>query len=601
MTEQSLRYSLSFDKQVVVITGSGTGIGQAIAKKFAQHGASIVIMGRRKEPLDETITILKKIIKDVGSSGRVRSFPGVDVSNEEGITEMFTDIKKEFEKVDILINNAGVSGPVKSFPSQPYKEFKDCVAIHLTGTFWTSVQALQCMDRGSKIITIATFFTEEKPYEQRPYRFRSPYTSAQGAKNRLAEVLAWELVLRGIRSIATNPGPVHSDRIYKTVYPKAAAEFVRIGGFPGLTPTDVEKVTAKALQVLGDPDDVVNNVVMVVAKEIAKERDGNQDAEHIAKAVKDCLVKMQGIAEKIQNNTRKMIVDNQFLSQEETADVVLHLADDTISRLINGRVVPADRVFYTVKPLIACSISLDEHVDLRGKVTVFTVTSTARKDHDRVKALVDAFTNGGAECVLFFSKDSNESKVTDFSQYHFHVIDLRNEDAVRKSFDTVVKKFNRLDAVIHITGDYDYEQDLTKLTRVEWDSLVDRYINIPALVSKEAINAMVPGALTEPSRYKDSSGTVVIIGPDAPIGRKIPGLIRARAELFRGALRPFTATVDQELSEVLNSSIRVYLLLLGSVDGSEPDIKKLVNTTLYFSSGRAQNRTEVIYYPDESR
>jgi NAD(P)-dependent dehydrogenase (short-subunit alcohol dehydrogenase family) len=110
------------------------------------------------------------------------------------------------------------------------KEFREAVAIHLTGTYWTSVSGLSAMKRGSKIITIATFFTEENRYEQRPYRFRTPYTAAQGAKNRLAEALAWELVERDIRSIVTNPGPVHSDRIYKTVYPKAAAEFLRIGG-----------------------------------------------------------------------------------------------------------------------------------------------------------------------------------------------------------------------------------------------------------------------------------------------------------------------------------------------------------------------------------
>jgi NAD(P)-dependent dehydrogenase (short-subunit alcohol dehydrogenase family) len=601
MTEQSFRSSLSFDKKVVVITGSGTGIGQAIAKKFAEHGANIIIMGRRKEPLDETATILNDIIKKVGSSGRVRSFPGVDVSDEEGITQMFADIKREFGKVDIVINNAGVSGPVTSFPSQPYKQFKDCVAIHLTGTFWTSVQALQCMDKGGKIITIATFFTEERPYEQRPYRFRSPYTSAQGAKNRLAEAFAWELVPRGIPSIATNPGPVHSDRIYKTVYPKAAAEFLRVGGFPGLTSTEIELVSAKALSALGEPDDVFNSAVMNVANEIAKERGGNQDVQQIANTVKSCLEKMQEIAEKIQSNTSKMIVDSQFLSQEETADVVFHLADDTISRLINGRVVPADRVFYPVQPLIACDIPSDEHADMRGKVVVFTITSTAKKDHERAKALVDTFAHAGAKCVMLFSKDNKESELTGFSQHHFHVIDLGDEDVVRKIFDTVSQKFGRPDTVVHVSGDYDYEQDLTKLSRAEWDTLVDRYINIPALVGKEAINAMVPDALKEPSKYKGSKGSIIIIGPDAPMGRKVSGVIRARAEVFRGALRPFTATVNQELSEVLNSLIRIYLLLPGSVSGSEPDVKKLINVIQYFASGKAQNRSEVIYYPDESR
>ena len=64
MTKQALHSSLTFDGRVVVITGSGTGIGQAIAKKFAERGASIIIMGRRREPLDATTEILNEIIKN---------------------------------------------------------------------------------------------------------------------------------------------------------------------------------------------------------------------------------------------------------------------------------------------------------------------------------------------------------------------------------------------------------------------------------------------------------------------------------------------------------------------------------------------------------
>ncbi|HYX71300.1 MAG TPA: SDR family oxidoreductase, partial [Nitrososphaera sp.] len=196
---------LKFTDKTVVITGSGTGIGQAIARKFAENGAHIVIMGRRKEPLDQTAGILEQIIASSGSSGRLSVFPGVDVADEVSINSMFTSIRKEFGGADILVNNAGVSGPVKTFTNASVKEFRETIAIHLTGTFWTSVSGLDAMKKGAKIITIATFFTEENRYEQRPYRFRTPYTAAQGAKNRLAEALAWELVERDIRSIATNP------------------------------------------------------------------------------------------------------------------------------------------------------------------------------------------------------------------------------------------------------------------------------------------------------------------------------------------------------------------------------------------------------------
>src|SRR5436305_1195373 len=76
-------------------------------------------------------------------------------------------------------------------------------------------------------------------------------------KEPLVEALALELVERDIKSIGTNPGPVHSDRIYKTVYPKAAAEFLRIGGFKGLTNKQIEIANATLLPYLGENKDIL--------------------------------------------------------------------------------------------------------------------------------------------------------------------------------------------------------------------------------------------------------------------------------------------------------------------------------------------------------
>ncbi len=394
---------LKFTDKTVVITGSGTGIGQAIARKFAENGAHIVIMGRRKEPLDQTAGILEQIIASSGSSGRLSVFPGVDVADEAGINSMFASIGREFGGADIIVNNAGVSGPVKTFTNASVKEFRETIAIHLTGTYWTSVSALGAMKKGAKIITIATFFTEENRYEQRPYRFRTPYTAAQGAKNRLAEALAWELVERDIRSIATNPGPVHSDRIYKTVYPKAAAEFLRIGGYPGLSSLEIEKVTVGALPLLGEPAAVVAKGVSQVAAEILNSRDqqsSDEDVQNLSETVAGALAKMQEIAEKIQSNTSKMIVDGQFLKQEEVADMVMNLCDDDISRLINGRVIPNDRVFYPVKPIVGTAVSGTVQPDVKGKVVVITTSSSAKKDIERVREIARLAHEGEAKDVI---------------------------------------------------------------------------------------------------------------------------------------------------------------------------------------------------------
>ena len=63
------------------------------------------------------------------------------------------------------------------------------------------------------------------------------------------------------------------------------------------------------------------------------------------------------------------------------------------------------------------------------------------------------------------------------------------------------------------------------------------------------------GAAEDPSKFKSSVGAIVIVGPDAPLG-KVSGVVRARSEVFKGALRPLITTINQELSDVLGSSIR---------------------------------------------
>ena len=594
---------LRFTDRTVVITGSGTGIGQAIARKFAENGANIVIMGRRKEPLDQTAGILEQIISSSGSTGRLGVFPGVDVADESGINSMFQSVRTQFGGVDIIVNNAGVSGPVKTFTNASVKEFREAVAIHLTGTYWTSVAALGAMSRGSKIITIATFFTEENRYEQRPYRFRTPYTAAQGAKNRLAEALAWELVERGIQSIATNPGPVHSDRIYKTVYPKAAAEFLRIGGYPGLSSLDIEKITADALPLLGEPADVVAKGVSQVAADICKSRDqvvSEENVNKLSETAAGALAKMQEIAEKIQSNTSKMIVDGEFLKQEDVAEMVINLCDDNISRLINGRVIPNDRVFYPVKPIVGTGVDGLTHPDVRGKAIVITTSSSAKKDIDRVKGIAKLAHEAGAKDVIVLAH--NQQDMTEYGDIHNHSIDMLDEKSVHRIFNAANNRSGRIDSIIHFTGEYDYNAPLSSLSRRQWDALVDNFIYIPGLITKEGVNAMAPeGAVEDPTKFKDSKGTIVLVGPDAPVGKKISGLLRARADVFRGALRPYTATVNQELSDVLGSSIRLYLLLAGNSEGLEPDNSKLCSAALNLISGVALKRNEAIFYIDEAR
>lgn len=591
-----------FQNKIVVVTGSGTGIGKAIAIKFAENGANIVILGRRKEPLEEAAKEIQQIIDKAESGAFVKIFPGVDVSDEYGVSRMFEDLKKSHGVVDIVINNAGVSGPVTCFPNSPMNDFKSTVGIHLTGTFWTSAQAIKSMKPGCKIVTISTFFTEERPFEQRPYRFRSPYTASQGAKNRLAEAMSWELTEKGIVSIATNPGPVHSDRIYKTVYPKAAAEFMRVSGFESLTPQDVENVNNDILSLLGEDENTVKNGIKQAAAKLAKSRSTNSEPEiqKLVTTITSLLTKIQQIAEKIQNNTSKMIADEQFLSQQQVAETVMMLCDENIAKILNGKVIPGDRVFYPVKPHIACSIP-ETKPSYNSKVILFVVDATDESDVSRVEYLAQNIENNGGKTVILISKSSIKQAEERLSKFHSHVMDITSQENMKRMLNTATQKIGPINAVIYLTGRLPQVPNLVELSRQQWDRLVDKFINIPASVLQEALGSFVPDGAKNPPLFKEKNGTIIVIGPDMPSGGKVTGKDRAKVEVFRGALRPFATTVNQELSDVLKSKIRVHLVLPGSVDGTESDNSKILNAVNFFSSGKAITNSEVIYYPDETR
>jgi NAD(P)-dependent dehydrogenase (short-subunit alcohol dehydrogenase family) len=549
---------LKFQNKTVLVTGSGTGIGQAITKKFVENGANAIILGRRKEPLEETAKMLEEIIKEKQSNATIKIFDGVDVSDEKAVTGMFDSLKSENVNLDVVVNNAGVSGPVTCFAHAPMDQFKSTVDIHLTGTFWTSVQALKVMKKGAKIITISTFFAEERPLEQRPYRFRSPYTASQGAKNRLVEAMSWELTEKGIISIGTNPGPVHSDRIYKTVYPKAASEFLRVSGFEDLSPSEVEAANNEIVGLLGEDDETIKTGIEAAAEKLGKPET----------TLTNLLNKVKSIAEKIQKNTSTMIPDQQFLSQEQVATTVLTLADDDQAKILNGKVIPGDRVFYPVKSYIRSSVPKAEKNNFDGKRVLITDGLAMTPPSD---TLIERDQIGSITSII----EKKDGQVT-------------------------LEQTENVDLFIHFTGNVSFPE-LISLDRDGWDKNIERFINIPAMVAQRALNTFVPGGSDDPRKFKDAKGRIVIIGPDLPVGKKISGHERAMVEVFRGALRPFVTTVNQELSDVLKSNVRVFLILPGTVDGKEPNNENVVDTINYLMSDESQSSSEVIFCPDETR
>lgn len=591
---------LKFQGKTALVTGSGTGIGQAIAKKFVENGASVIVLGRRREPLEETSKMLEGIISQINSGANVRIFSGVDVADYSAMTNMFDTLKNENKFIDFIINNAGVSGPVTCFANAPLDDFKSTVGIHLTGTFWGSVQALKVMKEGGKIITISTFFTEERPLEQRPYRFRSPYTASQGAKNRLAELMSWELSDKGIISIATNPGPVHSDRIYKTVYPKAASEFMRVSGFEDLTPLQVDAANKELLPLLGEDEATVREGISHAAQKLSQET--GKDSDKLTETLTNLLNKIQSIAEKVQNNTSHMIANKEFLSQSQVAESVLNLCDDEIAKIINGKVIPGDRVFYPVKPHIGTVTPGVHQPDFTGKSVVFTIDATDKIDSERVQFLAKHVESNGGKVACFISESTpKELQESISSACHSHVVNIKNPEEIQRWFNTANTNLGQILGIVHITGKLPPISKLTELTQNGWEELIEKFITTPATIAQTALEHFVPGGAKDPRLYKDASGAMMIVGPDLPSGKKVSGTQRAQVEVFRGALRPFTTTVNQELSDVLNSKIRIFTIFPGSVTGSDPDNQRIANALNFLVSESAASSSEVTFCVDELR
>jgi NAD(P)-dependent dehydrogenase (short-subunit alcohol dehydrogenase family) len=403
-----------------------------------------------------------------------------------------------------------------------------------------------------------------------------------------------------IISIATNPGPVHSDRIYKTVYPKAASEFMRVSGFEDLTPTEVDAANKELLPLLGESDETVKKGISDAAQKLSQQN--GKDAAKLTDTLTNLLNKIQSIAEKVQTNTSHMIANQEFLSQSQVAESVLNLCDDEIAKIINGKVIPGDRVFYPVKPHVGTTTPGVHQPDFAGRSIIFTIDGTDKVDSERVQYLASHVEKNGGKVACFIS-ESTPKEIQDeiSSKFHSHVVNIKNPEEVAKWLNTANTNLGKILAVVHITGKLPEISKLTEMTRAGWEELIEKFITTPATVAQRTFEQFVPGGAKDPRLYKDAQGAMMIIGPDLPSGRKVSGTQRAQVEVFRGALRPFTTTVNQELSDVLKSKIRMFSVFPGSVAGAEPDNENIAHALNFLVSENAASSAEVTFCVDEAR
>jgi NAD(P)-dependent dehydrogenase (short-subunit alcohol dehydrogenase family) len=190
--------------QVALITGSGRGIGRAIARLFAKEGAAVFLAARTEKELAAAAT---EIVKDGGRG----AFAAANLAEETDCKRVVNAAREKFGKIDILVNNAGHYGPVVPVEEYPLAEFDKVIAVHLRAAFLLSKLVLPEMyARGSGVILNISSLSAKAAFS-----WGSAYAAAKAGMLGLTRVTAAEAARKGVRVNALCPGPVMETQMSK--------------------------------------------------------------------------------------------------------------------------------------------------------------------------------------------------------------------------------------------------------------------------------------------------------------------------------------------------------------------------------------------------
>jgi 3-hydroxybutyrate dehydrogenase len=190
--------------QVALVTGSGRGIGRAIAQLFAKEGAAVFLTARTEKELAATA-------EEISRNGGRASYATADLCQEAECAHVVAAAREKFGRIDILVNNAGHYGPIVPVEEYPLVEFDKVISVHLRAAFLLSKLVLPGMyaKQSGVILNISSLSAKAA------YPWGSAYAAAKAGMLGLTRVTAAEGARKGVRVNAICPGPVTETQMSK--------------------------------------------------------------------------------------------------------------------------------------------------------------------------------------------------------------------------------------------------------------------------------------------------------------------------------------------------------------------------------------------------
>jgi len=197
--------------RVAIVTGAAKGMGRDICLTLAREGANLTLAAREPAPLETLASEIQAI------SRRALVVP-TDVTDETAVERLVTSAREAFGRIDILVNAAGVTGPIET-PVWEIKadDFDQVIAVNLRGTFLPTKHVLPTMikQRYGKIVNISG------TSGLRGYKYRAAYSSSKWALRGLTRTVALEVGPYNVNVNAVHPGIVDGPRMDRLCREKA--------------------------------------------------------------------------------------------------------------------------------------------------------------------------------------------------------------------------------------------------------------------------------------------------------------------------------------------------------------------------------------------